>query len=168
MGWSFEICERSRKDYLERITGPGHFGPGYTPLESRVVGNHVWQLVRIEAANRTFITLDLIAKERNGGWGYKGMSEDMGPYYYDCPLALLDKASEPINESAKEWRIKVREFHAKKACKKALIQSGAVVAYGGIAYKLIRPAGPRKGWVVEHPNGCQLRMNSKQLSMAAI
>ena len=166
MGWSFEICERSRKDYLERITGPGHFGPGYTPLESRVVGNHVWQLVRIEAANRTFITLDLIAKERNGGWGYKGMSEDMGPYYYDCPLALLNKASEPINESAKEWRVKVLAHHAKKSCKRKPV-AGLVIQSGSHQYKLIEPCAPRKGWRVIHTEtGVTYRMPAAQLSRA--
>ena len=36
----------------------------------------------------------------------KSMSEDMGPYYYDAPKHLLDKLTEPYNESAKEWREK--------------------------------------------------------------
>ena len=166
MGWSFEICERSRKDYLERITGPGHFGPGYTPLEHRVVGNHVWQLVRQVSVNRTFICLDLIAKERNGGWGYKGLSEDMGPYHYDCPLALVDKASMPINESAAAWRIKVREFHAKKSCKRKPAV-GLVVKSGSHQYELLEPCAPRKGWRVKDiETGAQYRMPAAQLSRA--
>jgi hypothetical protein len=165
MGWSFEIRERSRKDFIESLT-TNHFGPDYTPLESRVVGNHVWQLVKQESANRTFITLDLIAKERNGGWGYKGLSEDMGPYHYDCPLALLDKASEPINESAKEWRIKVREFHAKKSAKRKPTP-GLVVKSGEREYELIEAWGPRRGWKVRDVTyGGYYRMPAAQLSRA--
>jgi hypothetical protein len=166
MGWSFDYFDVGRKAHIESLTGPSNFTPGYKPLEHRVVGNHVWQLVLIEATGRKLITLDLIAKERNGGWGNKGMSEDAGPNYYDCPLALLNKAS-PVTEGyAVQWRESVRQHHADKAARKSTVKPGAVVTYGGIEYTLIRPAGPRKGWVVQHPNGAQLRMNSRQLSKA--
>lgn len=36
----------------------------------------------------------------------KSMSEDMGPYYFDCPKHILDKLTAPYNDSAKEWREK--------------------------------------------------------------
>ena len=36
----------------------------------------------------------------------KSMSEDMGPYYYDCPKHILDKLTAPYNDSAREWREK--------------------------------------------------------------
>jgi hypothetical protein len=48
-------------------------------------------------------------------WGYKDMDESMGPYEYDCPLALLDKLGPPPNEWAANWREKVRAFHARRA-----------------------------------------------------
>lgn len=166
MGWSFEMFERSRKDFIESLTGDRHFSEDYKALEYRVVGNHVWQLVRQVSANRVFICLDLIAKERGGGWGYKGLSEDMGPYHYDCPLALLDKASEPINESAREWRIKVREFHAKKSCKRKPV-AGLIVKSGNSQYELIEPYAPRKGWKVKEVEcGGYYRMPAAQLARA--
>jgi hypothetical protein len=164
MGWSFAYVDIGRKAHIAEIRSAKHFGPDFTPLRGSTVGNHIWQLVRQESANRTFITLDLIAKDRAGGWGYKGMSEDMGPYYYDCPLSLIDAASEPINESAREWRLKVRAHHAKKTSHKCF--AGQVVSYGGDTYTLIAPAGPRKGWVVDSSTGCRYRMNFKQLARA--
>lgn len=166
MGWSFEVYPRSRKDFIESLTGDKHFSEDYKALEHRVVGNHVWQLVRQVSANRTFICLDLIAKERNGGWGYKGLSEDMGPYHYDCPLALLDKASEPVNETAKEWRIKVRAFHAKKAAK-LKPKVGLIVKSGSASYELLEPCAPRRGWRVKDvETGLTYRMPAAQLSRA--
>lgn len=44
----------------------------------------------------------------NGYFMIKSMSDDMGPYYYDAPKHLLDKLTEPYNESAKEWRKKCK------------------------------------------------------------
>lgn len=168
MGWSFNYVDRGRKAHIEDITGPNHFGSDFTKIESRVVGNHIWQLVKQNSADRTFITLDLIAKDRNGGWGYKGLSEDMGPYHYDCPISLLDKASEPINENAKAWRAKVREIHAaKKAKPKPKPVPGMVVKYGKATYKLVEPWAPRKGWaVVDTETGACFRMRAHQLAQA--
>jgi len=166
MGWSFDCVDRGRKAFIEDLTGPNNFGGDYKSLESRVVGNHVWQLVHQASADRTFISLDLIAKERGGGWGNKGLSEDMGPYHYDCPLALLNKASEPINENAKEWRIKVRELHAKKASKRKP-SAGLIVNSGSHKYELLEPCAPRKGWRVRDTDtGCIYRMPAAQLSRA--
>ena len=40
---------------------------------------------------------------------YKDMSENMGPYVYNCPARILDQLSEPApNEWAREWREKCR------------------------------------------------------------
>lgn len=167
MGWSYAYVDIGRKAHIAEIRSAKHFGPDFTPLRGSTVGNHIWQLVRQESANRTFITLDLIAKDRTGGWGYKGMSEDMGPYYYDCPLSLIDAASDPINESARVWREKVREHHAAKAKSKYTRVAGAVVEYGGRQYKLLEPWAPRKGWrVVDVDTGFPYRMNAKQLAQA--
>ena len=96
------------------------------------------------------------------------MSEQSGPYYYDCPLSLLDKASEANTENAIEWRAKVRQHHAAKAQKKQAIVAGTVVQYGAHQYTLVRPAGPRKGWIADRvSDGCRFRMNARQLSQVA-
>ena len=166
MGWSFDYRDIGREAHIKRLTSASHFSPDYEPLEHRVVGNNVWQLVLHKPTGRKMICLDLIAKERGGGWGYKGLSEDMGPYEVNCPLSLLNKAS-PVTEGyAVEWREKVRAYHAKRS-NKATPKPGMVVTYGGFEYRLDHPYAPRKGWSVTRlQDAMQFRMNARQLSVA--
>jgi hypothetical protein len=171
MGWSFACRDIGRAAHIAELTSKTHFSAGYTPLEHRVVGNRIWQLVRIESTGRLLITLDLIAKDRKGGWGYKGMSEDMGPSYYNCPLSLLEKASEPPEPGyAAEWRKKVREHHAKRKENEVRTwETGMCIRYGSHEYRLHSPAGPRRGWhVVRCGDGANFRMRANQLVQAEI
>lgn len=165
MGWLFSYVDVGRKAHIESLTSKRHFGEDYEPLEHRVVGNNVWQLVLHKPTGRKLITLDLIAKERGGGWGYKGLDEDMGPCEVNCPLSLLNKAS-PVTEGyAVEWREKVRAYHARR--KTAKPEPGMVVKYGGDDYKLIEPWAPRKGWkVVRLGTTITYRMTARQLAQA--
>jgi hypothetical protein len=166
MGWSFEWHDRGRKAFIESLTGAKHFSEGYEPLEHRVVGNNVWQLVLHKATNRKFICLDLIAKARGEGWGYKGLSEDMGPVEVNCPLSLLNKADPPMEGYAVEWRERVRAYHARRAAV-AKPKPGMVVKYGEYTYKLIEQWAPRKGWkVIQVETGTEYRMKARQLSQA--
>lgn len=163
MGWLFEYYDRGRAEYLKRLTDKSHFGEAYTPITHRIVGNHVWQAVRHEPTQEVFIHLDLIAKQRNGGWGYKGMSEHMGPYYYDCPLSLLKLCTKPANENSKNWREMVQKFHAAKKARPKPVP-GMVVTLGDRRYELIEPIAPRRGWRVRDIDfGGTYRMLSGQL-----
>lgn len=164
MGWTFNCVDYGRKNFIESLTGKQHFSEGFEPLAHRVVGNHVWQAVRTPAG-RVMITLDLIAKERGGGWGYKGMTEDWGPYHYDCPLSLLDMCTETDNENANAWRAKVREWHEKRK-KNAKPEPGLRVSYGGRVYTLVSTWAPRKGWSVKDDLGNQYRMKARQVAEA--
>lgn len=166
MGWSFSCVDIGRKAHIESLTSAKHFSPEYEPIEHRVVGNNVWQLVLHKPTGRKFIALDLIAKERNGGWGNKGLSEDMGPCEVNCPLSLLNKASPVTEGCAVAWREKVRAYHAKRS-NKAKPTPGAVVDYCGHQYRLDRPYAPRKGWAVTRvSDGMAFRMNARQVSQA--
>ena len=166
MGWTFGY-ESDRKRFIEHITSKSHFSDGYTPLEYRVVGNHVWQLVLKNSTGDKFITLALIAKQRNGGWGYKGLSEDMGPYYYDCPLSLLKKATAPLNKYAADWRDKVREYHAEKVQRRQL-KPGAVFTLGNTQYRIERRhANPRMGWLIRRlSDGIEFRISNRSIAKA--
>lgn len=46
-------------------------------------------------------------------FGYKAMSEDCGPYYYDCPKTILDLLTPTDNENAVSWREECRKRLAK-------------------------------------------------------
>lgn len=165
MGWSF-ACDPSHNKAacVAQLRSPNRFGLGWELLRSSVVGNHHWYLVK-RPDGKTTIGLDLLAGGgRGAGWGYKAMGEECGPFYYDCPLGYLNQVSDTDNTRATEWRLKVREHHAKKTSHQA--RAGQVVSYGGDTYTLIAPAGPRKGWVVDSSTGCRYRMNAKQLARA--
>lgn len=167
MGWSFSYVDIGRKAHIESLTSARHFSEGYELIKHRVVGNNVWQLMLHKPTGRKFITLDLIAKERGGGWGYKGLSEDMGPVEVNCPLNFINEAT-PVTEAdgyAFAWREKVRAYHARRKTAKPV--AGMVVSYGGLDYKLVEPVAPRKGWqVVRTRDGAQFRMNANQLAIA--
>jgi len=167
MGWSFEMIDRGREEFIARVTSQKHYSEGYTPLEYREVGNKIYQLLRVEAQSRVMIALTLIAKHRNGGWGYKGLSEDMFPYEVDCPLSLLNKADPTPSASAQEWRAKVREYHASKKAK-IKPSAGMVLFLGGTQYRLDEPhQNARKGWVVTRmTDGARFRARCHQINAA--
>lgn len=166
MGWSFAMSpSHDKKACVARLTAPGRYSPGYTALRHSVVGNHLWTLLECPDGRIT-IALDLMAGggKQGMGWGYKGVDEESGPYVYDCPLSLLDAASEPVGYAI-EWRLRVRAWHAKKRSDKCF--AGRVVDYGGHRYRLDNPAGPRKGWAATRlSDGLRFRINAKQLAHA--
>lgn len=60
--------------------------------------------------------VSLISK-RKTGFEYKDMHEDMGPYFYDAPVSLLNKLTPTTNENAMRWREKCRQNIALKKSK---------------------------------------------------
>ena len=162
MGWSFSCNDTGRKAHIESLTSARHFSDGYTPITHRVVGSHVWQLVQ-RPNGAKFIALDLIAKERGGGWGYKNMDEDCGPFYYDCPLALLDKADPPATANAEAWRAKVYEYaDRQKRLKREMstLKPGVVLVVGPCQYTLLNDLG-RSGWRAKDSGGAYWRLTKR-------
>lgn len=162
MGWSFAMQDTGRKAHIESLTNQRHFSNGYVPLTHRVVGNHVWQLVQRPDGTK-YIALDLIAKERGGGWGYKSMDEDEGPYFFDCPAALLDKADPPATPNAETWRARVWE-HAdrQKRLKREMqtLKPGTVLVVGLGQYTLLEDLG-RSGWIARDLGGHNWRLTAR-------
>ncbi len=81
-----------------------------TVLECEVnrKGDTLWILHQsAQNPNVRLIECCLLIDQKGYGWGYKPMDETMGPYYYDCPVSYIDKASAPLNESSKRWREEV-------------------------------------------------------------
>lgn len=168
MGWlfSWDIC--TRKDMVENLRRPARFGSGVELLHSSPVGNNHWYLAKTLESGCVWIGLDLMAGggRKGEGWGYKSLSEDAGPYVYNCPLHFLKKAS-PASEFAVEWRVKVRQYHAQRAAR-PVPEVGAVVEYAGHNFRLLRAASPRKGWhVIRISDGQLFRMSASQLSKAS-
>lgn len=129
MGWTFTTDynpdTKSFAQYFKDLhTEENEFGK-WEILDHAVVGRVCYSALRWTDKKKNVtrvlcaITLFRYCPKDPGGYtlGYKEVSEDMGPYDYKCPLRILELLDPPINDSSKEWRAKVRTFHARKAIK---------------------------------------------------
>ena len=127
MGWWF--CAPTRETLVRDIVKDYEKGGRLIGKWSTCYGTRLWLAFRSPYVNAeiggnplpecTGIALYLMGKSRISSpdfkWGYKSMSEDMHPYYYDCPLEALN-ATNAFNDNklALEWREKVKKFHQAK------------------------------------------------------
>lgn len=168
MGWLFS---HQTKDALVRsLLSDYRVSESFRILDHALVGNHLWIVLERDlpdGACERIIGLDLI-EAHAGQWGHKSISEREHPFYYDCPLRLLDLAGPTISTEAEEWRHAVREFHKQKAARRRQATPGAIVEYGGTRYRLSKSLG-RQGWEVfmeGDASGQAYRLKSRQLSQA--
>lgn len=117
MGWLFTPGQ-SRSQLIERlIRHDDNERARHLTLAHCVRGNVLWTVREVTFKTtesgylpgfpQRYIGCDLMACQRGFGWGYKDMSESMGPCYYHCPLAYLDR----VPEANAEWRAAVRLWH---------------------------------------------------------
>ena len=132
-------------------------------------GSTVYAIGWHEAPERPRYYFGLVClTSRRGGWfGYKDMSEDMGPYRYDAPAKMLDMldrlAPNPTGHAA-EWRAKCREHLARKKAREVW-KAGDRIEYAREAYTLKRAAGRCRGWIVTHEgSGLDYRIPARALS----
>ena len=94
-----------------------------TTLAHRIIGANLWTVKGYTAEDGTaarIIVLFLLRADRDG-WGYKPVSEDMGPSETNCPLSLLTIAGPPPEGFAVEWRARVLAAHEANSAKRAAI-----------------------------------------------
>ena len=66
-------------------------GSVYYAAVENLEDHRIWGLVCLTATSKW-------------DFGYKDMSEDMLPFYFDCPKAILDLLSPTENENSRKWR----------------------------------------------------------------
>lgn len=128
MGWTFFNASGKPSEILTRefTQIPCEKYPSEFKVLDQAMRGNVWYAA-IQSTNHNGIVrvygMICLWSKRRGEFGYKELGEDMGPYYYDAPLRivnLLDKLSpNPVGLSL-QWRKSVREYHATKKAKKAL------------------------------------------------
>jgi hypothetical protein len=119
-------------------------------LQEKVTAEAVYFLVK-PADKPSFIAV-VLTEKHNGRWSYKDMTEHSHPYFYDCPLSMLDAADPPEGDSAKEWRETVRARAALKAEKlaaAAALEPGQKVRIYGKIYLILRRGNRRAHWIVQ-------------------
>lgn len=141
-----------------------------TVLAHRAIGGRLWFLAETRSgvnAGHKWIGLTLI-ECRRGEVAVKSMDESVGPCYYDCPLAFLDRADPPVGPHAGPWREAVRAFHANRAARRVALRQGVRVSYDNTTY-ILRQCLGRRGWHVQRESdGMVLRMKTRQLSQATL
>jgi hypothetical protein len=112
MGWDFCRDWRTESDVVDALTA-GLLGSGAAVLATGMAKEQgqrtAWFAVRTPQGV-TLAIVALIEKDGRNGYGFKEMSEDMGPYYWSVPQNVWDavKDSPTVGESSAKWRAKVR------------------------------------------------------------
>lgn len=128
MGWTTfrdHTPSESRADIIRReftqaatTTNPNAWG--FESISTR--GAIVYAIMHRDTPDqpRQYFGMVFITERKAGQFGYKDLSEECGPHYYEAPLAMIDNldrlAPSPTGYAAK-WRETVREHHARKAAK---------------------------------------------------
>ena len=137
MGWtSWDHEARSTDEILRgELTWRKHdeaTGDRHTIIASALVGTTWYGALEYVpvVGDRTVIALVVLTSRRGGGFTYKDMSENMGPYEAQCPKRILDLLTEPQSEYAREWRERCRNHRAvKRAASAAKPAVGARVVF---------------------------------------
>jgi hypothetical protein len=116
MGWLFPHTTSTKKSLVDMIRQDWTMG-GHTIHATKSVGKGLWVLATPKNLDKPVIFFYLM--EKAGTWGYKDLSEEEHPYYYDCPIDWLDKA--PV--LSQPWRDGVhanlkKKIELKEAAKK--------------------------------------------------
>jgi len=118
MGWTF-TQGHTRADVITTRTQPWPVSKGKT---SRTItfclrANVLWSIREITSPDgppERYIGCDLLDSQPDFGWGYKALTEEMGPCEVSCPLKYLSLVPEPASEARTGWRQSVRSYHARK------------------------------------------------------
>lgn len=88
-------------------------------------GNHLWAIQEAKQTNHTFIIVFLLEGDVEG-WGYKEVTESMGPMAVDCPLNFLKMVPCPDSTYARDWRVRVRAAATRKNQRQSMIKQARV------------------------------------------
>lgn len=141
MGWDFtkgasmaDIVAQCVKPWVS-VGGDRHY-----VLAQHCQRFRLWtvrHIIRADGTQEVYIAVDLLRRERGYGWGHKGMTAAMHPFYYDCPLRFLDMTP----PECEDWRNGVREYWRQDAARRARLATlrvGDSVALTGARIPAVR------------------------------
>lgn len=122
MGWiSYHASEYKKGSIDRKAEIEKNFAlDSYKVLKSTMVGSTYYAAVQSDKTKDIFgyVVLTSVNNKDYYNFSYKGISEDMGPYSYDCPPSILKLLTPTENEYAKEWRAScLKKREAKKKLK---------------------------------------------------
>lgn len=103
MGWTYcsNYGETNRLELCRK-----HFGkqPSWATIVKDAIIDTTYYAAMKDTKTGEVWGLIVLTDICNGEFGYKDMSEDMMPYYFDCPKEIIDPLSPTDNEYAIKWR----------------------------------------------------------------
>ena len=122
MGWLFTYG-KTKAELIKELTAPEENETRrWATIAHCVRGNVLWSVIEItytqEHRTKRLIVCNLLARQKDCGWGYKDMDESMHPFFYSCPLKYLDLVPIERFGGHPEWRGQVHEYHARIALKR--------------------------------------------------
>lgn len=133
MGWTFYDADvytcgkrdnKKIKAILDKQCTWSWDGGCNKPLKSSLVGNTYYAAVEqilSDGTRKVWAAVTRISLDGEDGFrfGYKDMEESMNPFYYDCPIGILNLLTETDSEWANEWRENVRKYHEEQKEKRS-------------------------------------------------
>lgn len=156
MGWTSAPTWKTKRDVINAILREC-YGATSQVIETKSTASGLWVLARPKGGP-VQIDLWVIETHSAGNSAYKGMTESMHPYFYDCPLAFLDEAP----EACAAWRAEVRAQHARKGITFA---NGDDVTIHGERYTVVAPY--KRSWLVRDASGKQYKARAKDMHLTA-
>jgi hypothetical protein len=135
MGWTSSNRWQKKSDVVAEVVGLYDT----KPLATKSTREGLWVLA--DAPKGPRIDYYMISSS-GGAWGYKDLSECMGPVAVDVPLDWLDRAP----EQDADWRKRVREAAERKA---VVLSIGDKVVAGGQRFTLV--AKVKRSWLARSP-----------------
>ena len=113
MGWTYFYAygEKDKKALMTRELE--QYGSTKV-LKCSMVGNVYYAACVNSRRPDVVYGLVCLTSLRKGDFGYKDMTESMGPCYYDCPLSILALLTPTDERWAIEWRSKCLERAGEK------------------------------------------------------
>lgn len=178
MGWTFFHDNGAKPgDILAReLSDTNEAGAVWSIVDHSTRGREWYAIQRVDkpGADPVFYGLVVLFTRKNGEFGYKDMTECMGPYYYNAParlLDMLDKLAPNAPQSALDWRAKCRAVLADKRKPKPKLAPGSIVQFPHVKgqFELIMPIGPRRGWSVKFVGGSMsYTANARQIAQCTL
>jgi hypothetical protein len=177
MGWTFfnDTGETTGAICTREFTDTNPAGDRWSVVDQSTRGAVWYGIGRLDRADQppVFYGLVWLTSRKRGEFGYKDMTECMGPYYWDMPKRLLDQLDQlapNAPQSALDWRAKCRAKLAENRKPARELSPGQLVRFGaGRVFELIKPAGPRLGWFVKlanQPGSMTYRATARQISQS--
>lgn len=161
---------------IRELNGTNDNGANWTILDHATKPGEFYGVCRFTApgADPVFYGVVVLFKrsKKTGEFSYKNMDETCGPYAAKCPIRLidqLDKLGLPHNTMARDWRDRCRANAKRKPA--PAVKPGDIVKFPNIGgeFELIKPAGPRRGWLIKYKNEAVLyRATARQIANCQI